>query len=144
MEGLGESNHLEGEGLSPIIELIPKGDGQIDLSKWHGLLPGHNAVKRRSGWVEACPIDAHHVEHLGVHDVEATVSVHQYFGESLWADDWVDHKRISSWVWDSIRMVSPIKGYGGFRPPEDGRCGRLGRVDLVACDLLATFGVIGR
>ena len=32
MEGFGEPNYLEGEGLGPIIELIPEGDGQIDLS----------------------------------------------------------------------------------------------------------------
>ena len=27
VEGSGEPNHLEGEGLSPVIELIPEGDG---------------------------------------------------------------------------------------------------------------------
>ena len=27
MDSSGEPNHLEGEGLSPIIELIPKGNG---------------------------------------------------------------------------------------------------------------------
>ena len=27
MEGSGEPNYLEGEGLGPVIELIPKGDG---------------------------------------------------------------------------------------------------------------------
>ena len=32
MEGSEEPNHLEGEGLSPVIELIPEGDGKIDLS----------------------------------------------------------------------------------------------------------------
>ena len=54
MESSREPNHLEGEGLSPVIKLIPKGDGQIDLPEWHGLLPGHDAVERRSGWAEAC------------------------------------------------------------------------------------------
>ena len=83
MEGFGEPNHLEGEGISPVIELIPKGNRQIDLPKWHGLLPGHDAVERRSGWAEACPVDAHLVERLGVHDVEAATSIHQYFGEAL-------------------------------------------------------------
>ena len=112
MESSKEPNHLEGEGFSHVIELIPEGNGQIDLPEWHGLLPGHDAVERRSGWAEACPVDAHHIKHLGVHDVEATASVHQYFGESLWADDRVNHKRIPPWVRDTIRMVSPIKGYG--------------------------------
>ena len=95
MESSEEPNHLEGEGLSPIIELIPEGNGQIDLPEWHGLLPGHDVVERCSGWVEARPVDAHLVECPGVHDVEAAASVHQYLGESLWADDWVDHKQIS-------------------------------------------------
>ena len=106
-----EPNHLEGEGLSPVIELIPKGNGQVDLPEWHDLLPRHDAMERCSGWVEVRPVDTHLVERLCVHHVETTASVHQYFGESLWADDWVDHKRISSWVWDSIRMVGLIEGY---------------------------------
>ena len=32
VEGSTEPNYLEGEGLGPIIELIPEGDGQINLS----------------------------------------------------------------------------------------------------------------
>ena len=31
MESSREPNHLEGEGLSPVIELVPKGNRQIDL-----------------------------------------------------------------------------------------------------------------
>ena len=112
VESSGEPNHLEGGGLSPVIELIPKGNGQIDLPEWHGLLPKHDTVKRHSGWAEACPVDAHLVERLGVHEVEATTSVHEYFGESLWADDWVNHKRVSPRVWDGIWMVGPVEGYG--------------------------------
>ena len=86
MEGSGEPNHLKGESFSPIIELIPKGNGHIDLPERYGLFPRHDAVERCSGWAEACPVDAHLVERLCVHDVEATASVHQYFGESLQAD----------------------------------------------------------
>ena len=62
MEGSEEPNHLEGEGFSPIIELIPEGNGQIDLPKWHGLLPGHDAVERRSDRSDARSVDAHGVE----------------------------------------------------------------------------------
>jgi len=101
-------------------------------------------MESRSGWSDARSVNTHSVEHLGVHDVEAAASIHQYFGESLWADNWVDHKRISPRVGDSIRMVGPIKGYSRLRPPEEGRCGRLGHVDLAARDLLTAFGVIGR
>ena len=32
VEGSGEPNYLKGEGLGPVIELIPEGEGQIDLS----------------------------------------------------------------------------------------------------------------
>ena len=71
-------------------------------------------MERRSGWAEARLVDTHHIERLGVHDVEAVASVHQYFGESLWADDRVDHKRIPSRVQDDIWMVNPIEGYGGL------------------------------
>ena len=97
-------------------------------------------MERCSGWEEVCPVDAHLVEHLGVHDVEAAAPVHQYFCESLWADNWVDQKRISPRVWDGIGMASPIEGYGGFRPPEEGRRGRSGYIDLAVHDLLAALG----
>ena len=45
----GKPNHLEGEGFSPIIELISEGNGQIDLPKWHGLFPRHDAMERCLG-----------------------------------------------------------------------------------------------
>ena len=102
MEGSGEPHHIEGEGLSPVIELIPKGNGMIDLSMWHGLLPEDDAMERRLDWVEVVSVDAHYVERLCVHDVEAAASIHQYLGESLWTDDRVDHKRISPRMWDAI------------------------------------------
>ena len=44
-------------------------------------------MERRSDRVEVGSVDAHLVERLGVHDVEATASVHQYFREPLWAND---------------------------------------------------------
>ena len=100
-------------------------------------------MERRSDGAEVRSVDAHLVERLGVHDVEAAASVHQYFREPLWTDDRIDDKRVPSWVWDGIRMVGSIEGYGGFRPLEEGRRGRSSRVDLMACDLLAAFGVIG-
>ena len=71
-------------------------------------------MERRSGWLDARSVDAHGVKHFGVHDVEAAASIHQYFGESLWADDRVDNKQISPWVRDAIRMVSPVEGYAGL------------------------------
>ena len=46
-------------------------------------------------------------------------------------------------MWDDIWMVGLVEGYGGFGPPEEGRRGRSGRIDLAARDLLAAFGVVG-
>ena len=115
MEGFGEPNHLEGEGLSPVIELIPEGDGQIDLPKWHGLLSRHDAVERRSGRSDARSVDVHGIKRLGIHEVKVTASIHQHLGETLRADYRVDHERVSSWLWDTFRVVGSIKGYDGLR-----------------------------
>ena len=101
-------------------------------------------MERRSDGAEVRPVDTHLVECFGVHDVEAAAPVHQYLCEPLWTDDWVDNKQVPSRVWDGIRMVGPVEGYGGFRPPEEGRRGRSGCIDLTACDLLTPFGVVGR
>ena len=87
MVGSMESHHLEGEGLCPIIAWIPKGDGQIDLPKWHGLLSGHDAMERRSGRSDARLVDAHGVKRFGVHDVEAAASINRNLDEPLCADD---------------------------------------------------------
>ena len=76
MEGSREPNHHEGEGFGPVIEQIPEGNGQIDLPKWHGLLSRHDAMERCSGWPDTRSVDAHSVERLGVHDVEAAASIH--------------------------------------------------------------------
>ena len=89
---------------------------------------------------DACLVDAHFVERLGIHDVEAAASIHQYFDKPLWTDDQIDDKRVPSRVWDGIQMVGPVKGYGGFRPPEEGRRGRSGYIDLAVHDLLAALG----
>ena len=70
--------------------------------------------------VEVRSVDAHLVERLGIHDVEAAAPIHQYFGEPLWTDDRIDDKRVPSRVWDGIRMVGPVKGYGRLRPPGKG------------------------
>ena len=126
-----EPDHLEGEGLHPIIGWIPKGDEQIDLPKWHSLFFRHDAVERRSSRLDARSVDAHGVKRFGVHDVEATASIHQYLSEPLHADDWVDHEWISSRLWDAFWVVSSIKGYGRLRPLEEGRHGRHGCIDLI-------------
>ena len=52
MEGPMEPDHLEGKGLRPVIGQIPKGDEQIDLPEWHGLLFRHDVVERRPSWLD--------------------------------------------------------------------------------------------
>ena len=76
MVGSVEPDRLEGKGLCPIIGQIPKGDGQIDLPKWHDLLSRHDAVERCSRWSDAQLVDAYGVEHFGEHDVEAAAFIH--------------------------------------------------------------------
>ena len=71
-------------------------------------------MERCSDGTEVHSIDAHLVEHFGVHDVEAAASVHQYLCEPFWADDRVDDKRVPSWVWDGALVVGSVEGYGGF------------------------------
>ena len=93
--GSVEPNHFDGEGLRPIVGRRPKGDGQIDLPKWHDLLSKHDVVERCSDRPNARSVDAHGVEHLDKHDVEAATSIHQYFGEPLRANNWVDHEWVS-------------------------------------------------
>ena len=66
-----ESNHFKGEGLRPIVGRTPKGDGQIDLPERHGLLSRHDAMKGCSDWPDARSVNAHSIERLEVHDVEA-------------------------------------------------------------------------
>ena len=83
MVGSIEPNQLEGEGLRPSIRWILEGDGQINLPKWHGLLSRHDAMERSSGRSDAGLANAHGIERLGIHDVEAAASVHQYLGEPL-------------------------------------------------------------
>ena len=118
-----EPDHLKGECLHPVVGWIPKGDGQVDLPKWYGLFPQHDAVERHPGRLDARSVNAHGVERFSVHDVETATSIHQYLGEPLCANDQVDHKRISSWLRDAFRVVSLIKGYGRLRPSEEGRRG---------------------
>ena len=42
--GSVEPNHFEGEGLRPIVGWSLEGDGQVNLSKWHGLLSRPRSV----------------------------------------------------------------------------------------------------
>ena len=106
----------------------------MNLPKGHGLLSKHDAVERRSGRSDARSINAHGVEHLGIHDVEAAAS------------------SISSLVSHFMPMIGSTTS--GYLPScgmlsrwsvrsKEGRCGWLSRIDLTTRELLAALGVIG-
>ena len=76
MESPREPHYVEGEGLSLVIGPIPKSDRQVDLPQWHGLLTRYDAMERRSDGAEVHPVDAHLIERLGIHDVEAAAPIH--------------------------------------------------------------------
>ena len=76
MESPREPHYIEGEGLSPVIGPIPESDGQIDLPQWDSVPTRHDAMERHSDGMEVRSVDAHLVERLGVHDVEAAASIH--------------------------------------------------------------------
>ena len=144
MLGPMEPDHLEGKGLHPIIGRIIEGDEKIDLPKWYGLLFRYDAVERCPGRLDARSVDAHGIKSFSIHDIEATASIHQHLGEPLRADDLVDHERVSSRLRDAFWVVGPIKGDGGLRPSEEGRCGHLGRIDLATRKLLKALGIVCR
>ena len=75
-----------------------------------GTMPWKGAPVGRTR-VQSMPI---FVEHPGIHDVEAATPIHQYLGEPLRTNNRVDHERISPWLWDAIRVVGLVEGYGRF------------------------------
>jgi hypothetical protein len=108
-----EIDHLEGEGRSPEVRLIPKGDGQVDLPERLGLFPRHEAMERCLGRLDARPVDAHGVECLNVHDVEAATSIHQHLAKTLLVNDWINNKRVPTRMWNAVRVVRAIESDGG-------------------------------
>jgi hypothetical protein len=93
MVGPVKPNHLEGEGLCPIVGQIPKCYEQVDQLERYHLPCRHNAMELRPRRANARPIDAHGIQSPRVHDVEATAPIHHYLGEAIHVDDRVDHER---------------------------------------------------
>src|SRR6185312_12165353 len=77
----------------------------------------------RLAGAELVQSDPHELQGVGVYDVEAAASVHEHLGEAGVADDGVDNERISSRMWDVVRVVLAAKGDGILRPIEVGWCG---------------------
>ena len=116
VESFREPNHLEGEGFSPVIELIPKGNGQINLLEWHGLLPRHDAVERCLGGAEARPVNAHHIKRLGIPDVEAATTIHEDSRQVGLATDRVNDKEEVSRLRNVVGVILHIESDRDFRP----------------------------
>ena len=95
-------------------------------------------MKRRSGWAEVRLVDAHLVEHFGVHDAEAAASIHQYLGEPGVVDDRIDDERVLPGVWDIVGVVLPIEGDRLPRPVKVLESIYLNREDLPAFPLSLT------
>ena len=114
MVGPVEPDHLEGKGLCPIIGWIPEVMGRSICPSGTAYFLGMMPWKRHPSRLDARSVDAHGIERLNIHDVEAAASIHQHLGELLRADDQVDHERRSSQLWDAFRVVYLIKGYGGL------------------------------
>jgi hypothetical protein len=89
------------------------------------------------------PADPHGVKGLGVHDVEATTSIHEHLGEPRVADDRIDNKRVSARLWNMIWVVIIVEGDGRPRPVEEGWRGWLDGIDFSALHLRLAPRVIG-
>jgi hypothetical protein len=70
-------------------------------------------VEGHPGWSDTRPVDAHGVEHLDVHDVEAATPIHQHLAEALLDNDQVNDKWILTRMWNTVRVVGAIEGDGG-------------------------------
>jgi hypothetical protein len=87
-------------------------------------------VERCSTRAELGLVDPHGVKGLSIHDVEAAASIHQYLDEPRVANDGINNKRVSAWVWNAIRVVIVVKGDGRPGPVEERWRGWLSGVDL--------------
>jgi hypothetical protein len=86
------------------------------LSKGLDALPGDDPVKGRRTGPDRGRIDFQEPEGLGVDDVEAPASIHEYLGEPDIADDGVDNERVLSWARHAVGVVALVEGDGLVGP----------------------------
>ena len=67
-------------------------------------------MERRGVTPELRLVELQELQGVGVEDVEATASVHQYLSEPGVANDGVSDKWVLPGVQDTIGMVVPVKG----------------------------------
>jgi hypothetical protein len=70
-------------------------------------------VEGHPGRSDTRPVDAHGIERLDVHDVEAATPIHQHLAEALLVDDQVNDKWIPARMWNTVWVVGAIEGDGG-------------------------------
>ena len=105
-------HYLEGEYLLAEVSRRAEANRQVDLAEGLDSLPRRNAIECRLAGAELVQSDPHELQGVGVHDVEATASVHEHLGEAGVADDGVDNERVSSRMRDVIGVVLAVKGNG--------------------------------
>jgi hypothetical protein len=109
-----EPNYIESEGLLPEVGGGAEVDGQVDLPDGLCSFPRHNSMKAPDARLELRPPDSQEVEGLGIDNVEAAATIHEYFSEAHVDNDGIDDERVDSRVRDVVRMVITIECDGRF------------------------------
>jgi hypothetical protein len=53
-------------------------------------------MERRPSRSDARSVDAHGIDHLDVHDVEAATPIHQHLAEAVLINDQINNERVST------------------------------------------------
>jgi hypothetical protein len=97
-----EPNHLESEGLLPEVGGGTEIDGQVDPPDGLCSFPRQNSMEGPDAGSEVCPLDPQEVEGLGIDNVEAAATVHEYFSETHVGDDGIDDEWVDSRIGDVV------------------------------------------
>jgi hypothetical protein len=90
---------------------------------------------------ELRPPDPQEVESLGIDNVEAAATVHEYFSEARIGDDGIDDERVDSRVRNVVWMVITIEGDSRFGLVEEEGGRQLHGEDLLTLSLPLARGV---
>ena len=135
-----ETHHLEGEHFLAEVRRRAEADRQVNLAERLDPLSRRDAVEGRHARVDLVPPDAHELQGVREHDVEAVAPVHEHLGEPVVADDGINDERVLSRVQDVVGVVLAAEGDGLLRPVEEGRCSLVDGEDLSALALALLRG----
>src|SRR6185312_10270031 len=76
--GSPKPHHLEGEYLLAEVGCRAEADRQIDLAEGLDSLPRRNTMEWRLAGAKLVQSNPHELQGVGVHDVEAAVSIHEH------------------------------------------------------------------